>query len=190
ISFSVIDTGIGIEDYQYEALFESFHQIDNDTDRLYGGTGLGLSITQQLVRLHGGRLDVMSSPGKGATFTVILPRASSDAGRETDSDSSTASTASRLSEAVTDASRVMLPTTQNEKGAHILVVDDEPVNRQVLLNYLALGNFRVSECESGEAALQFVEKHRDLDLVLLDIMMPNMSGYETCRALRKHYSTL
>ncbi len=196
VSFTISDTGIGIAGHEFEHLFDSFRQVRGDTERLYGGTGLGLSITHKLINLHGGRLEVSSKPNEGSSFTVILPSAKSAERGSTPAESEAKEPLSsapsyELSEEVSAAAtQVILPETRGNAGAHILVVDDEPVNRQVLVNYLALGNFRVSECESGEAALAFVKKHPDVDLVLLDIMMPNLSGYETCRALRESSSAL
>lgn len=196
VSFTISDTGIGIAEHEFEHLFDSFRQVRGDSARLYGGTGLGLSITHKLINLHGGRLEVASKPNEGSSFTVVMPSAESAEQGVTNMENLSPQPAlSQRSREVSDAvnaaaSQVMLPETVDNAGAHILVVDDEPVNRQVLVNYLALGHFRVSECDSGEAALAFVEKHPDVDLVLLDIMMPNLSGYETCRALRERYTTL
>lgn len=190
ICFEVSDTGIGIDEAEFAGLFDSFRQIDNASSRLYGGTGLGLSITRQLVDLHGGRLSVSSEPGEGSTFTVTLPSTQESSESNPASHSQPALGAQILDPETDLQSEVMVPHIRGKEGAHILVVDDESVNRQVLLNYLTLGNFQVSECNSGEAALTFIEHHPDVDLVLLDIMMPKLSGYETCRALRKKYSTL
>lgn len=212
VAFSVSDTGVGIPHHEFEHLFDSFYQVDKNNTRLYGGTGLGLSITHHLVGLHGGRLEIESAPERGSTFTVTMPRADGEQ-RLTDSEATPPTRRARevLSdrdagpdqEALSDqgalsdqsvvsqeSTAVVVPNASNKGGAHILIVDDEPINRQVLVNYLALGDFKVSVCDSGEAALAFVEQHSGVDLVLLDVMMPKLSGYETCRVLRERYSTL
>ncbi|WP_347332226.1 two-component regulator propeller domain-containing protein [Marinimicrobium locisalis] len=189
IRFSVSDTGPGIAPRELQHLFEAFRQASGTNARLYGGTGLGLSITHQLVTLHGGQLTVDSEPGNGSTFTVTLPSARNLPHAEP-AETATPPTTEPLPAAEVAEAQVALPDTQHNSGAHILVVDDEPVNRQVLANYLTLGNYRVSEADSGESALNFIEQHPNVDLVLLDIMMPCLSGYETCRTLRKRYSTL
>ena len=189
---TVEDTGIGIEPEQCEKIFQVFHQVEGHAERAYSGAGLGLSISKQLIELHGGTISVASSPGQGSRFTFNLPFTFElpDSSSRSESDVIEPSDVAELAEpelATHAASqRQKLPTLSIKLG-HILVVDDDPVNRLVVSNYLELRNYRVSEAESGEEALAFIAEQQDVDLVLLDIMMPKMSGYETCKRLRALY---
>ena len=189
ILVQIADTGIGIAAEQLNNIFQPFHQVDGRAERVYGGTGLGLSITKQLVELHGGTLAVQSDTVRGSVFSFSLPL----------------SLELPVTKAVEESAFVVpvdfteTPTTElNESRqirhgqphqGHILVVDDDSVNRLVLVNHLALRNYRVTEAASGEEAIALVKEHGDIDLVLLDIMMPKMSGYETCKRLRESYRT-
>ncbi|WP_062063460.1 two-component regulator propeller domain-containing protein [Cellvibrio sp. OA-2007] len=185
----IADTGIGIAPEQLAIIFQPFHQVDGRAERVYGGTGLGLSISKQLVELHGGVLRVQSNSGQGSVFSFSLPMSLKLP--------VTANTDDTTHEQVVDF--VETPTQQLNEArqfdndqtyqGHILVVDDDSVNRLVLVNHLALRNYRVTEAASGEEALALVQEHGDIDLVLLDIMMPKMSGYETCKRLRESYRT-
>ncbi|MCP4214292.1 MAG: response regulator [bacterium] len=191
----VSDTGIGIHPEDYDRIFESFEQVEGALDRKYGGTGVGLAVTKQLVELHGGQITLESVVGKGSTFSFTLPPAAEEAGEEP----KPGIPIMREEHPEEPAEPGEKPPIQagpvpevapGEKAYHILVVDDEPVNRRVLINYLSLQNFRVSEAENGHEALRAVNGPDSIDLVLLDIMMPRMSGYEVCRKLREHYSPL
>lgn len=189
ILVQIADTGIGIAAEQLTNIFQPFQQVDGRAERVYGGTGLGLSITKQLVELHGGVINVQSNTGQGSVFSFSLPLS-----LELPVGSAIDETAHEIV-----AEFVETPTQQlNESRlarsgkpfqGHILVVDDDSVNRLVLVNHLALRNYRVTEAASGEEAIALVEEHGDIDLVLLDIMMPKMSGYETCKRLRESYRT-
>ncbi|MGV8837273.1 two-component regulator propeller domain-containing protein, partial [Cellvibrio sp.] len=189
ILVQIADSGIGIAAEHLTTIFQPFQQVDGRAERVYGGTGLGLSITKQLVELHGGTISVQSNAGQGSVFCFSLPLS-----LELPAQSAVDDTAHEIA-----ANFVETPTQQlNESRAartgktfqgHILVVDDDSVNRLVLVNHLALRNYRVTEAASGEEAIALVEEHGDIDLVLLDIMMPKMSGYETCRRLRESYRT-
>ncbi len=178
---SVKDTGIGIHPDHHESIFKSFEQADASIDRQYGGTGLGLNITKQLVELHGGKLSVDSQLGKGSEFTFSLPASSEDAVMS--------NTGLTLSRSRTDIQSESEPTItfEKNKGAHrILLVDDDPVNRQVIVNYLNGDQFAVSQVSSGKEALEIMDR-LTFDLVLLDVMMPEMTGYEVCAHIRKKY---
>lgn len=187
VAISVADTGIGIPADKRDAVFKSFEQVDASTAREYGGTGLGLSITKRLVELHGGTIDFQSTVGVGSVFTFTLPATSDEPETET-----ATSVLSRLRE---EPSNAMEPTIPSGDGAapmaggmaHILVVDDEPVNQQVLANHLAFSNFRLSQALNGQQALDLLASDTKFDLVLLDIMMPRMSGYEVCAVIRQRY---
>jgi two-component system, sensor histidine kinase ChiS len=180
VELCVEDTGIGIPPERIDGIFQSFEQADPSVSRQYGGTGLGLSITKRLVELHGGRIHVESEPGRGSKFCVTLRKASEDSAAPADGGA--------LEPASGTAGRAAALPVPREAGgteatAFILVVDDERVNRQVLENHLSLKGYRLDTAENGIAAIDKIQKNT-YDLVLLDIMMPRMSGYEVCRIIR------
>lgn len=190
----IADTGIGIPKEKFGIIFQSFEQIDNSTSREYGGTGLGLGITKQLVELHGGKIWVDSSVGKGSTFYFSIPNLHLE---------------NKKKKIVTKLIKnqffipelktgypvpldkiVDFPEIKNiEKATNrftILAVDDEPINLQVIVNHLNGLNYKVITANNGSTALKLIEN--DLpDLVLLDLMMPKLSGYEVCKILRVKY---
>ena len=202
LAISVIDTGIGIPADQFGRIFESFEQADGSTEREYGGTGLGLAITRQLVELHGGEITVTSSVGRGSRFTFTVPLSTEVRTAETIAQS--AQLAERLSRvrANEDEDATDSPLTpaagpvdeeteaelERNRGVHLLAVDDEPVNLQVLKNYLSLRQYNITLATSGHEALELLRSEKRFDLVILDVMMPRMSGYECCRKIREQHS--
>lgn len=185
MEISVEDTGVGIESDRLEAIFTLFEQADGSVSREYGGTGLGLPITRNLVELHGGTIRVESRPGKGSRFTFTLPGVMDrDAGAEV-----SISPPVLRDSAPGEGDGHDLIRGGDHEGHHekILVVDDESVNIQVLLNHLAVRKYRTDYASSGMEAVEKIEKG-DYDLVLLDIMMPRMSGYEVCEKIRETYT--
>lgn len=189
VSVTVTDTGIGIPADRLDRIFESFEQVDGSIAREYGGTGLGLSITRQLVELHGGIIQVRSTPGQGSAFTFTLPVSGEQPAAPVEPALPATSLAGLESQPVEVELR-LVNTVQPAAGGpfSILVVDDEPVNQRVLANYLALHNYTITPAMSGPEALRLVEEGLRPDLVLLDVMMPRMSGLEVCRRLRQRYS--
>jgi two-component system sensor histidine kinase ChiS len=190
IEISVADTGIGISKDKQQDIFKSFEQVDASISREYGGTGLGLAITKSLVELHGGKIWVESEVGKGSTFIFSLPVSK---GKPEKTEQAyipiTGQTIdlARVRQVEGIATEMQALEQSSPDGAfHILIVDDEPVNQQVLANHLTLGKYRFSQAYNGEEALRAMDKNR-FDLVLLDVMMPKMSGYEVCQRLRQRY---
>jgi signal transduction histidine kinase/HAMP domain-containing protein/ActR/RegA family two-component response regulator len=187
-AFSVSDTGIGIAADAQTRIFEAFVQADGTTGRQYGGTGLGLSISREIVQLLGGEITVSSTLGEGSTFTVYVPSPDS-----------------------ADADHVIVPVTRPEPerfdaggaraaepsppaagpmpdrlaGLKVLVVDDDYRNIFALTVLLERGHLDVISAESGEEAIEVLQQTPDIRLVLTDIMMPVMDGYETMRAIRR-----
>lgn len=197
----VTDTGIGIPVEMHERIFQSFEQVDASASREYGGTGLGLSIARQLVELHGGMIGVESFPGKGSKFWFSLPVYQEDVTKITSSVGLYRSSDiyNVNSEPMVAASGLALSPVQGENtsasierkgtGYGVLAVDDETVNLQVLVNHLSLNEFRVLKAHNGPEALGIIREQRDeVDIVLLDVMMPRMSGYDVCRRIRQEYS--
>jgi len=185
LSISVTDTGIGIPPEKQERIFEAFEQADGSVARVYGGTGLGLSVTRRLVELHGGTIRVESEVGKGSQFTFTLPVAEN----QTRIEPVRSIGSQRLVPLLAAQDKALVGETEpGEVGSenfNILVVDDELVNLQVLNNHLTLSNYRVSQATSGQEALNLIDEGLRPDLIILDVMMPRMSGYEFCQTIRE-----
>ena len=169
--FSIIDTGIGIPKEKMETVFESFSQAHSSDSRKYGGTGLGLSISRQLVELQGGHILVESQEGSGTTFSFILnyPVGSSEKFQQ------------RIQqEQLVDGSIL--------NGLKILLADDNEYNRIVARDTLkGKADVAITEASTGKIAIQLIEK-QEFDIVLMDVQMPVMDGYEATKYIRDHFS--
>ncbi|MEM9771196.1 MAG: response regulator [Cyanobacteria bacterium P01_D01_bin.73] len=216
LAITVADTGIGIPANKLDRIFESFEQADGSTSRQYGGTGLGLAVTKQLVSLHGGDITVKSVVGKGSQFTFTLPTIEVKTDESIESEASELSELAptlALAETIGDrlrseqhglatniinrfgdgslvkpAAEPTLPTLiEGDDNFKILIVDDEPINLQVLVNHLSPENFAVTQASNGVEALALIERGLKPDLILLDVMMPRMTGYEVTQTLREKY---
>jgi two-component system, cell cycle sensor histidine kinase and response regulator CckA len=168
VTLSVADTGTGVSDAVREQIFEPFFT----TKEVGKGTGLGLAMVDGIVRQSGGVVSVKSSEGRGATFTVYLPRA-------------------------TEPKRSETPTPVADPVAHltdvetVLVVDDEDDVRRLLVDLLAIGAYHVLEARDGQQALDVAEAHKgSIRLLVTDVVMPKMKGPELSERLRKRYPTL
>lgn len=160
--FEIIDTGIGIATDKQMLIFESFSQANSNTAQLYGGTGLGLAITKSLVELLRGEIEVESSVGLGAKFTVHLPY--------------------ELTDEIVSSSEV------NEhfsfEGLNILLVEDNEMNQLIVEKFLESKNVNLYKANHGKEAIEIILKH-SIDIVLMDLQMPVMDGYETVKYIRK-----
>lgn len=168
ICFAIRDTGIGIPEDRIASLFDEFTQADGSTTRRFGGTGLGLTIARHLVTLMGGSIQVSSRPGKGSTFAFRLPLVPGTP--ET----------SRARETGADLTSTVLPEAIS---GHVLVVDDQPVNRTVVARMLEKLGCTVDAVADGVEALAATAK-QDYDLVLMDCQMPVMDGFEATAQIR------
>jgi CheY-like chemotaxis protein len=159
-------------------IFEAFAQADGTTARQYGGTGLGLSISRELVRLLGGEIALMSTPDQGSTFTVYLPSAPDGAaGTE-------GAPAFAIEGPVAEPS-FGAPVTSGLAGSKALIVDDDFRNIFALTTLLERGGLVVVSAETGADGVAILKRTPDIDIALVDIMMPVMDGYATMRAMRK-----
>ncbi|MDX1521948.1 MAG: response regulator, partial [Anaerolineae bacterium] len=183
LEITVADTGIGIPNEKLDDIFRSFEQVDGSIERHYGGTGLGLSITKKLIELHGGTIRVESTVGVGSRFIFTMPISPKSLQKQTGSHTEIAKSQTHIEPQVVPSIKPLA----NNSNLTILVVDDEAINRQVLLNQLSVHNYFVVQAANGREALQTVQNIRP-DLILLDVMMPRMSGYEVCQRLREQYS--
>jgi signal transduction histidine kinase/ActR/RegA family two-component response regulator len=194
LEVGVTDTGIGIDPSLQERIFHAFEQADGSAERTFGGTGLGLAISRRLVELHGGELRVDSKPGEGSTFTMTLPRAASpvtvraatpsaaETGEEAAGPGTLAGSSAAPQDDTEDATETPAPD-----NLRILVVDDEAINRMIVRIQLSQAGYTVLEAVDGPQALEKIAREA-FDLIVLDIMMPRMSGYEVCHQLRESYS--
>lgn len=190
LSVSVSDTGIGVPEDKLATIFNSFEQADGSTQREFGGTGLGLSVTKQLVELHGGLIQAASEEGKGSIFTFTLPL-STEKRSDLDKEKThriTPDFVQTLKPGKDDDVVAKAPKKTQQGGLKILVVDDEPVNRRVLENHLTVAGYEVVEANSGNEALKLLDGEHVFSLILLDVMMPGISGYEVCEKIREKFS--
>jgi CheY-like chemotaxis protein len=190
-AFSIRDTGIGIAPGLQERIFEAFSQADGSTARQYGGTGLGLSISRELVALLGGEISITSTLGEGTTVTVYLPSARhGDVVALLPLEPLPPAPPSSLGRApkapaLLSAAPPERPVSTELAHMKVLVVDDDFRNIFAITVLLERCNLVVVSAESGAAGLELLEQTPDIDIVLIDIMMPVMDGYETIRAMRK-----
>jgi len=167
IVFEVIDTGIGIPESKQKRIFEAFEQADTSTTRKYGGSGLGLTICRNLVQLMDGRIELESQEGKGSTFRILLPLKLG---------------VSPKPKVVLDSPIGIAPTTA--PSWHILLVDDNPINLKIAGTVLQRHSHTFETAENGLIAVEKA-KNNHYDLILMDIQMPDMDGYEATRVIRK-----
>ena len=175
ISIAVVDTGIGMNEAQQATIFDAFTQADSSITRRFGGTGLGLSISRKLAEALGGRVEVSSVPGEGSTFVVSVPTGDVTGIR--------LETPQEVLESLD-----MFDDDNNQHwefpAAQILVVDDAPENRELLQVLLTDLGLSVSVAENGKVGLEMALAF-DYAVVLMDIQMPVMDGYDAVAEMRK-----
>jgi CheY-like chemotaxis protein len=191
MAFAVTDTGIGVASDKLRHIFEAFQQADGTTSRKYGGTGLGLSISREIARLLGGAITVESEEGVGSTFTLYIPQdfpfgdifPSLPMQPGLDEMGPTGRGPIIMASAGNDEIRTDYDAT-SLSGATVLVVDDDVRNVFALTSALEMHGADVLYADNGADALRLLEEHPEVDLVLMDVMMPDMDGNETTTAIR------
>ena len=166
VRFSVHDTGIGIPDEALETVFQAFEQVDGKMTRQYGGTGLGLAISARIVQLFGGEINVQSKVGEGSEFSFDIWL------RETQS-------APAGIEEIVD-------TTGKFTGKRMLLVDDVEINRMIVVSMLEDSGISIDEADNGLSAVEMFKSSDEhtYDIILMDVQMPAMDGYEASAAIR------
>lgn len=167
----VEDTGIGIPKNQHEKIFETFNQQEGQLNSKYGGTGLGLTITKRLIEMMGGKISVNSTPNKGSIFTVYLPDV-------------------KIGE-IDDLIKTKItfdPTSVIFKNSKVLVVDDNIENRNLITSLLENSPLTIFKAENGKEAVEIATQNLP-DLILMDLRMPVMNGYEATQILKAQNST-
>jgi CheY-like chemotaxis protein len=170
ISFAVRDTGIGVAPEKQTAIFERFTQANTDTERLYGGTGLGLNIAKGIVDMHGGTMQMDSTPGKGTIFHFILSFDKFEGAEEE----------TRPIEVTENNSRKKLADGHVIK---VLLAEDNAINAMLARQVLENGGFTVTHVSNGAEALEAVQQN-NFDVVLMDIQMPVMNGIAATEGIR------
>jgi PAS domain S-box-containing protein len=168
IDFSVLDTGIGIPENKLTAIFDNFTQASSDTTRNYGGTGLGLAISKQLVELQGGKINVESIEGKGSKFCFSLKFKMAD---------------ENAKQSGVEQSKSNNFITHSLKGVKVLLAEDNKINQVVAGKFLSKWDVEMDIAENGEEALKMIQ-NKDYNLILMDLQMPIMDGFEATRKIR------
>ncbi|MCR8630549.1 ATP-binding protein [Paenibacillus radicis (ex Xue et al. 2023)] len=191
---SIEDTGIGMNDETIQRIFQPYEQ-GNFGAGAVGGLGLGLSIVRQLVELHGGTIEAHAAPGQGSVFTFTLPlveEAPETRERKQDHEAGgmfvlplLTTTTEYTVEA--DSIAANAPVDRAADRPNLLAVDDDPLNLSILVNMLSADGYEVVTASSGQEALTLLEL-KQWDLVISDVMMPQMSGYELARTIRDRFT--
>jgi len=164
--FYVKDTGVGMDQKKKDLVFDRFTKIEDDKNRLYRGAGLGLAISKSLVELLGGKIWVESTPSVGSTFYFNLPF-------------------DRIEKAEENIQTIDISDNYNWENKTILVAEDEPANYIYIEEVLKITKARVLKAMNGKEAVEIFKKNKNIDIIIMDIKMPEMDGYEATRRIKK-----
>jgi PAS domain S-box-containing protein len=167
LEFYIKDTGIGIPAEMHDAIFKRFYQVEMDSDRRFSGSGLGLSISQAYVELLGGKIWLISEPGKGSEFFFTIPYKKADVGS---------------SIGILEKKQ---PTVESEKPKTILIAEDEDLNFLLLEKLLTGANFRIIRAVNGREAVEVCKSNPRIDLVMMDLRMPVVNGYDATKQIKE-----
>ena len=191
LHFQIRDTGIGVDEEKIGEIFNAFTQADASLTRNYGGLGLGLSICKRLVRMMAGRIWVQSTPGVGSCFhftaDFALARATGQGSHEHDAIQSTGVSCRRAESKQNRGPNPIGDPARQESGLNILLVDDHAIGRQFARDLLVELGHRVTAVVNGKLGIEAIARDR-FDLVLMDLEMPEMDGYEAARTIRRLFS--
>jgi len=194
VNIAVRDTGCGIDTDDLAGIWSPYRQVESADTRRHGGVGLGLAITRQLVEMHGGRISAVSEAGKGSLFTVWLPPCPPDGiaaiHRAPEGPVCLPPPPRVDDEAPGEPGAVSFPRRVDDSSeVRVLVVDDDQANLRILVEVLSRQGYKVRTVASGSEAVAAVEASIP-HIVLLDIMLPGMSGYEVATRIRATYSDI
>ena len=182
LRISLIDSGIGIPPSKQKHIFDAFRQADGSTSRRYGGTGLGLTISRQLAQLLGGHIELSSTEELGSTFSLLLP-VEFDRGRTSADQIFTTDTPEPVAG---EEDEIELVPERDERfiGRHVLLVDDDVHSLLSLTPLLESWGLELTAAGDGNEALEVLEDEDDISIILMDIIMPGMDGYDTIKMIR------
>lgn len=188
IQLQITDSGIGIAPEDLERMFESFERGKSEGIRQKPGLGLGLEISRRLVDAHGGTLEVQSTLGKGSVFSFSLPKADYIPEQKIQTAGKAKQAAAISPHPFANSSPPRRNKKQQSEHGRLLIVDDDAVNLEVITGYLQAGEYSWTLCLSGREALALILEGEKFDVVLMDVMMPGLDGFETCELMREKYN--
>lgn len=164
IEFFVSDTGIGVEQENQKLIFDRFRKSDFNNNKMNDGVGLGLTICKELLKALGGTIWLKSSAGEGTSFYFTIPYKKTETNPE-----------------------LLITTNLNDKKLKkILVVEDDETSFEFIKTILSKEDFTLIHAWNGNDGISLYEKHKDIDLIILDIKLPGMNGYEVLKAIREN----
>ena len=188
IKIRIKDSGIGIEAEEIEKLFESFERGKTEHVQQQSGMGLGLEICSRLIEAHGGALEVQSTPGKGSAFSFMLAKADYVADPQKEMPDNSLPSTNIPTHPLVNTIHPSEDKVSYSEHARLLIVDDDPVNLEVVAGYLQSVEYAWTLCLSGREALTLIQDGEKFDVVLMDVMMPGLDGFESCELIREIYS--